>query len=100
MCEKVGNYDELSYDEVIGTPDCCSDKESVDNRPIDERPTKDKIDICSDEYNVYGSKLEDVHKIKELENTIIILKKIIADKELEIYRLNERLDDYKSLNRW
>jgi len=95
MCEKVENYDELSYDEVIGTPDCCSDKESVDNRPIDERPKTD-----DDEYNVYGSLLKDVYKIKELENTITLLKRIIADKELEIYKLNERLDDYKSLNRW
>ncbi len=69
--------------------------ESVDNRPIDERPKTD-----NDEYNVYGSLLKDVKKIKELENTIVILKNIVADKELEIYRLNERLDDYKSLNRW
>ena len=81
--------------------DCCKDDFiSVDTRPIDEIPTKDKIDTCSDEYNVYGSKLKDVHKIKDLENTITLLKKIIADKELEIYRLNEGLDDYKSLNRW
>lgn len=77
--------------------DCCKDEEleSVDNRPIDERPKTD-----NDNYNVYGSLLKDVKKIKELENTIAILKNIIADKELEIYRLNERLDDYKSLNRW
>jgi hypothetical protein len=76
--------------------DCCKDDlESVDNRPIEERPKSD-----DDEYNVYGSKLKDVKKIKELENTIVILKNIVADKELEIYRLNERLDDYKSLNRW
>lgn len=72
-----------------------NDLESVDNRPIDERPKTD-----NDEYNVYGSLLKDVKKIKELEDTIVILKSIIADKELEIYRLNERLDDYKSLNRW
>ena len=38
--------------------DCCKDElESVDNRPIDERPKTD-----NDEYNVYGSLLKDVKK--------------------------------------
>lgn len=41
------------------------------------------------EVNVYGSKLEDVKKIKELENTINDLKQIIAEKELEIYNLKK-----------
>jgi len=76
--------------------DCCKDEVKSMNDNLNEETPKTDMD----NYNVYGSKLKDVYKIKELENTITILKKIIADKELEIYKLNEKLDDYKSMNRW
>jgi len=75
--------------------DCCKDEVKSMNDNLNEETPKTDMD----NYNVYGSKLEDVEKIKYLEHTIEILKTIIADKELEIYKLKERLDDYKSLNR-
>ena len=46
--------------------------------------------VCEDEdTNVYGSKLSDVKKIKELEATINDLKLMLAERDLELYKLKK-----------
>lgn len=45
------------------------------------------------EYNVYGSKLEDVQEINRLKDENLELKLIIGEMQLEIYKLHREIDE-------
>lgn len=78
--ELLGKYNELhdKYDKTLGNSNCTLENYSNNEGTIN-----------TDDTNVYGSKISDVRKIKELEDTINDLKQIIAEKELEIYKLKK-----------
>ena len=99
-------------DEKVSVPDIFVQEGTLNGKPVTIRYIKPNLDELDKvelerkifeaksnpenskftnelEVNVYGSKLEDVKKINELENTIKDLKQIIAEKELEIYNLKK-----------
>lgn len=53
---------------------------------------EDKKNTAKDEYNVYGSKLSDIDKINQLTLENNILKQVIGDLELEIYKLRNNIN--------
>lgn len=70
------------------TKDCYNcDKESCDNCIKSEDYEDKNADIykdeCQEDYNVYGSKLKDVRRIRELEKENKLLKEIIGEMVLE-----------------
>lgn len=61
----------------------------------EEEDSKDTINAGNEapnaEYNVYGSKLEDVREINRLKDENLTLKLIIGDMQLKIFELSNRL---------
>ena len=47
-------------------------------------------EIVSEEYNVFGSKLSDIDEISRLKLENSILKQVIGDLELEVYKLRNK----------
>lgn len=69
--------------------DCENKKVDLDNNLYEENDKNADIykDECQEDYNVYGSKLKDVRRIRELEKENKLLKEIIGEMILE-KRLN------------
>jgi len=84
---KTKNYIELlrKYNELH---DKYEETENKQNCTL-ENCCSNEGTINPDDTNVYGSKLSDVRKIKELEATINDLKLMLAERDLEIYNLKK-----------
>ena len=96
---KNKNYVELqkNYYVVSDKLKQLQDNEIHDDYDKTEGKQKCNLENCSnnegtinpDDTNVYGSKISDVRKIKELESTINDLKLMLAERDLEIYNLKK-----------
>ena len=91
FCEE--EYDRLEDEWVKAKNDVAELK--VNNKELQDKINKlenysnNEGTINPDDTNVYGSKLSDIRKIKELEAIINDLKLMLAERDLEIYNLKK-----------